>query len=365
MSLEVNYKGQQIAKLTEDGSVTLNTAGTYCEDDIGLTYSGGGGGGGTTEIPQKWKRPSDWPNLDLIDVSAPRDVYTVYVTIFCDGTWQYLATNSNLFASAQEITLDDAGNEVVVKTLTRVGYYWDIGQLTNGIHLIKITGSKQGLYLLDGNTERQMQQKTLEYLFIGCGESGGKCILNTGGTKDWICGTSLTLQHAALHWLSFNEAGSKILGAFTLCASLRRIDLHHCKNHGLSMEYAFRYTPQLLEVILDDVEDKVYTPTFYVYTLLETFDTDGLDFSVITTSTTVNEFNKYCQNLVNFGGLFGAPCNQTYANCTKLSHQSLLNIINALPTVTDTKTLTLGAVNKAKLTAEEIAVAEAKGWTVT
>lgn len=38
MSLEVNYKGQQIAQLTEDGSLTLNTAGKYCEGDIGLAY---------------------------------------------------------------------------------------------------------------------------------------------------------------------------------------------------------------------------------------------------------------------------------------------------------------------------------------
>ena len=41
MSLEVTYKGSQIAQLTQDGSLTLETAGKYCEDDIGLTYAGG------------------------------------------------------------------------------------------------------------------------------------------------------------------------------------------------------------------------------------------------------------------------------------------------------------------------------------
>ena len=42
MGLNVAYKGQQIAQLTEDGNLTLETAGKYCEDDIELVYSGGG-----------------------------------------------------------------------------------------------------------------------------------------------------------------------------------------------------------------------------------------------------------------------------------------------------------------------------------
>lgn len=56
--------------------------------------------------------------------------------------------------------------------------------------------------------------------------------------------------------------------------------------------------------------------------------------------------------------------NHSYANCTKLTSQSLLNILNVLPTVTVARTITLGQTNKNKLTAEEIAIATAKGWTV-
>lgn len=44
MSLEVTYNGNQIAQLTQDGNLTLETAGKYCEGDIELAYSGGGGG---------------------------------------------------------------------------------------------------------------------------------------------------------------------------------------------------------------------------------------------------------------------------------------------------------------------------------
>ena len=41
MSLEIIYKNQQIAQLTEDGTLTLETAGKYVEGDIQAVYSGG------------------------------------------------------------------------------------------------------------------------------------------------------------------------------------------------------------------------------------------------------------------------------------------------------------------------------------
>ena len=52
---------------------------------------------------------------------------------------------------------------------------------------------------------------------------------------------------------------------------------------------------------------------------------------------------------------------------TLLSHDSLMSIINALADktgVSDTFKVTLGATNLAKLTADEIAIAEGKGWTL-
>ena len=55
--------------------------------------------------------------------------------------------------------------------------------------------------------------------------------------------------------------------------------------------------------------------------------------------------------------------NQNYDSAAALSIASLLRIIDSLPVVTGTRTLTLGQ-NKLKLTAEQIAVATQKGWTV-
>lgn len=41
----LTYKGNTIAELSDSGSKTIQTAGKYCEDDIGLTYVSPGGGG--------------------------------------------------------------------------------------------------------------------------------------------------------------------------------------------------------------------------------------------------------------------------------------------------------------------------------
>lgn len=67
--------------------------------------------------------------------------------------------------------------------------------------------------------------------------------------------------------------------------------------------------------------------------------------------------------LVNFNG-YKIYSNHSYSAAVTLSHTSLVNILNNLPAITSAKTITLGGINKNKLTDVEIAVATEKGWTV-
>ena len=71
-----------------------------------------------------------------------------------------------------------------------------------------------------------------------------------------------------------------------------------------------------------------------------------------------------CVNLENIvGGIkYGKSIN--FSECTKLTHDSLLNIITALDPITTALTLTLGATNLAKLTDAEKKIATDKGWTL-
>ena len=72
-----------------------------------------------------------------------------------------------------------------------------------------------------------------------------------------------------------------------------------------------------------------------------------------------------CIALTDFGGLTGLKTNLDLSSCTKLTHDSLMNVINEAADVTASpKTLTLGADNLAKLTDEEKAIATNKGWTL-
>lgn len=82
----------------------------------------------------------------------------------------------------------------------------------------------------------------------------------------------------------------------------------------------------------------------------------------------VNYNNSFdgCSNLVDLtiGGAIGTSTFNVSA-CTKLTHDSLMSIINALEAKTSgTWTVTLGTTNLAKLTDAEKAIATQKGWTL-
>lgn len=70
--VELTYKGNTIGSLSASGSLTLETAGKYCEADIGLTYTSPGGGGGDVAILSKTL--STYSNNDVVTLG----VYAFY-----------------------------------------------------------------------------------------------------------------------------------------------------------------------------------------------------------------------------------------------------------------------------------------------
>lgn len=95
---------------------------------------------------------------------------------------------------------------------------------------------------------------------------------------------------------------------------------------------------------------------------LKTLDLTNVDWSTV---TNVSNLFYRCESLSNLilDGATLPSVSLSFADCTELSVISLVAIIAALPTVTSA-TLTIGTTNKNKLTAEQIAVATGKGWTV-
>ena len=69
-------------------------------------------------------------------------------------------------------------------------------------------------------------------------------------------------------------------------------------------------------------------------------------------------------SLTNFESLGSIDVAMNFSKCPYLTHASLMNILNSLSEVTSTLKLTLGEINLAKLTEEEIAIATSKGWSI-
>ena len=88
---------------------------------------------------------------------------------------------------------------------------------------------------------------------------------------------------------------------------------------------------------------------------------EKLDFSGVTQAPGVFE-HAYELTNVTFGKNLSVSI--SFSFCKKLTHDSLMSIINNLATVTTPQTLTIGATNIAKLSSDEIAIAVNKGWTV-
>ena len=88
-------------------------------------------------------------------------------------------------------------------------------------------------------------------------------------------------------------------------------------------------------------------------------------FPVLDLSKGTNFQNTWykCESLINLGGFGAIKESFDLSASTKLTVESLMNVINQAATVTG-KTMTLGSTNLAKLTDEQKAVATSKGWTL-
>ena len=94
---------------------------------------------------------------------------------------------------------------------------------------------------------------------------------------------------------------------------------------------------------------------------LQSADFTGCDFSAVTNTNT--DMFSNCYSLVELKGFvyyqsFKLP------QSTLMPAENLVEVLTNLPTVGSAKTITLGTTNKNKLTAEQIAIATEKGWTV-
>lgn len=163
---------------------------------------------------------------------------------------------------------------------------------------------------------------------------------------------------------------------FKGCSSLKQIPLLNTKSCN-NMEYMFSECSSITEIPELDTSN-VITMWYMFFKCTSLTTVPMLDASKI-----INVYNMFnnCSSLVTLGGLknlgMSYPTNWidnvseatlNLSDSPLLTHDSLMNVINNLYNIKSkgvkTQTLKLGNTNKAKLTAEEIAIATNKGWNV-
>ena len=147
---------------------------------------------------------------------------------------------------------------------------------------------------------------------------------------------------------------------FQYCSNLTTIAGIDTSN-VTTMEYMFRSCSSLANI--SDMDTSNVTSMYYMFGYCSSLTTvPEMDVSNV---TEMGYIFRGSSSLTDLGGFTGLQCNLDLSPCSKLTHTSLINIINKASDVTEApKTLTLGSTNLAKLSDEEKAIATAKGWTL-
>lgn len=218
---------------------------------------------------------------------------------------------------------------------------------------------------------------TLAYCFSGCRSLKA---LNIKGwnTSKWAVTSIIYCWQNCYSLLDLDLSNlvnstwkvTAITGAWSYCSSLRSLNMSGWDTSNWAVtgaRYTFQYCGALRSLDLSGwnvgkfkiSDNRNMFSGCYSLEELKTCGSIG-----ITTGTNASG-TASLPNLVNFTG-WKMYVDNSYSSALKLTRQSLINIMNCLATLDNgvTKTFTLGVKNQLKLTAEDIAIATGKGWTV-
>jgi surface protein len=148
---------------------------------------------------------------------------------------------------------------------------------------------------------------------------------------------------------------------FNGCSSVTSLDLSSFNTSKVTTVTGM-FTGVSCDIVFTNKNTSKLTTAFAMFNVFHGTSIDLTGFS-IAGSTNNNNFITLAANLVNLK----APSNINKSiaiTAEKLSVESLMSIIDNLNSVAKTQILTIGEVNIAKLTDEQIAVALNKNWTV-
>ena len=190
--------------------------------------------------------------------------------------------------------------------------------------------------------------------------------LNTSNITDMSNMFSGCSAFTSLDLSSFDTRNTtKMSRMFSGCRQLTSLDLSSFDTSNVTdMTYMFDDCSKLTTIDLSNWNTSKVTymgAMFQKCSSLIDLDLSNFDTSNVTDMSLM--FNS-CNSLTNLIAPKNISADLDLSSCKKITHDSLMSIINNLATVTTTKKLTVGFSNLSKISNEDIAIATNKGWTV-
>ena len=152
---------------------------------------------------------------------------------------------------------------------------------------------------------------------------------------------------------------------FKYCQSLNRLDLSNFDTSKVTnMSEMFNICYSLTSLDLSNFNTSNVTNMSDMFSYCSALTDLYINFDV-SSVITINQIFSYDYKLTNVVGKFEGTKLDLDLNYSPLTAASAMVFINGLATVTTTRTLALSRTTYDSLTPEQIAIATAKGWTVT
>lgn len=406
----------RINSLISAANATTGRADADLTSAVGALIAGfGSSEGGSSIITEEWQRPSNWPDLSSLGKPAPG---TTYLTFDCrdfkqginyevtlDGfaikgiqssckrgyveNGEFVPVETISWQRKLPINYDMDGRDFVVYELVGmrdIGITGENHRQISAFPLLEMYGTAYPGYspFFGGNSYSGSFSARTKSVTVYEATLGSPlfmdlyiypCSIENLYTGDWTLNSGfVSLNRAFSHFthlrkikLTFDTSlVTSMRQMFINDFSLEEVDISAFNTNSVtSMQEMFASCRSIRKLNLSHFNTSKVTNFnnmfAYCYNLYD-LDFSSLDTSAVAANTTLTMFQD-CDNLTNLK-VGKITVNFKFANCGKLSHDSLMNVINALEPTETTKTLTIGTKNLAKLTEAEIAVATEKGWTV-
>lgn len=368
-----------------------------------------------------WGREVGAPNLDLLVQPGAECAqgsgnhvlfFSYYISEVFNDAIQGRINNKLNLQTVKDVTINSDGSYTVNQDITfdGSGYFTPVN--TVGWHVLRFGYASSNYALTFYTTDGLLPFTDMMYEAVICGSSSMPSpniqkvsfVDYTGSMSNVFAGKNKLVKFDFLTSNRVNANGAKFSGCSSLreidltpfdlsnltstgrffenCTNLRKIKMPTCNtSNSTDLSYMFQNCVSLAEIDMSSFNlgkitriasaglnslQKVIFPDGKTHqypeegTPIDTWIADPEPVQVGADGYIFGSCNalKYIENFPIFHTSFTA-------NYPALTVDSVMTILNALPEVETSQTVTIGATNIAKLTADQIAIAQDKGWTVT